>query len=109
MSDKIKLVQGDQLPRLQITLTDDATGSPIDLTDINTTVSVDFRMAGSDTVTQIPCTKVGDGSAGEVFMDWPTNAMAGDAGAYEGAIVINFNGKKQTVWELMRFALRESF
>lgn len=109
MSDKIKLVQGDQKPRLQFTLTDKFTGSAIDLSASSTTVYLDFRKSGTTTVTQIPCTKVGDGSGGIVYMDWPAGALAGDPGDYEGSLVISWNGALQTVYETLRFLTRAAF
>ena len=109
MTDKIKLVQGDQKPRLQISLTDQFTGSPIDLSDSLTTVRLDFRKRGDTVVTQIPCTKIGDGTTGVVYMDWPVGALAGDPGDYEASIVISFNGALQTVFETLRFYTRGSF
>lgn len=109
MSDTIKLVQGDTRPRLQVTLTDTQTGNPIDLSDALTAVSIEFRQRGGTAVTPIPCTKVGDGSTGEVLMDWPAGALDGDPGSYEGQIVIQFGAQRQTVYELLRFSMRDNF
>jgi hypothetical protein len=109
MTDKIKIVQGDRKPRLQFTITDKFTASAIDLSDPLTTVVLDFRKKGTTTVTAIPCTKVGDGTGGIVYMDWPAGALDGDAGDYEGSLVLNFNGLKQTVYETLTFYTRSSF
>jgi len=57
--DVIRLVKGDERPVIVLTLTDDVTGSPIDLSLISTTVSVKFREAGTTTLlSTITCLKV---------------------------------------------------
>ena len=50
MADVIKVVKGDELPIITLTLTDDVANTPLDLSNINTTVSVKFRAVNTTTV-----------------------------------------------------------
>ncbi len=48
--DVIRLVEGDERPVIVLTLTDDNTGSPIDLSLSTTVVTIKFREAGTTTL-----------------------------------------------------------
>lgn len=110
MADKIKLVQGDTFPTVRLTLTDPVTGNAIYLADSTTTVQVYFRKAGSTTVlSTIPCTKVSGGATGQVQFNFASGVLDVDPGAYEGEIEINFDGQIQTVYELLKFSVRQQF
>jgi hypothetical protein len=106
----IKLVQGDNLPEVTLTLTDANTGSAIDLSAATTTVEVKFRAAGTSTVlATLSCSKVSGGGDGVVKFFFPGTTLNVAAGAYEGEITINFNGMIQTVYDVIKFRLREDF
>lgn len=106
----IKLVQGDNLPEITLTLTDGNTGNPIDLSAATTTVEVKFRAAGSSTVlATLSCSKVNGGGDGKVKFFFPGTTLNIAAGAYEGEIAISFNGLIQTVYDVIKFRLREDF
>lgn len=110
MSDIIKLVQGDNLPEITLTLTDVNTGNAIDLSASTTSVNVYFRALGSTTVlSTLSCSKVNGGSDGVVKFYFPGSTLNVDAGPYEGEVEINFNGQKQTVYQLLKFKVREDF
>lgn len=110
MSDKIKLVQGDTRPALVVTLTDDTTGDPIAIT--GATVRLKFRQLASDTLKATLTGTVTDGANGVVAFYWASDptALNGEAGDYEGEIEITFaDGQVQTVYDLLKFKLREDF
>lgn len=108
--DVIRLVKGDERPVIVVTLTDDVTGNPIDLSVSTTTVSVKFRQAGTTTVlSTISCSKLSGGTTGQVQFSFVGGVLDVAAGTYEGEIVINFNGELQTVFDVMRFTVRENF
>jgi hypothetical protein len=108
--DVIRLVKGDERPVIVVTLTDDVTGNPIDLSLGTTTVSVKFRQAGTTTVlSTISCSKLSGGTTGQVQFSFVGGVLDVAAGTYEGEIVINFNGELQTVFDVMRFTVRENF
>lgn len=107
MSNTIKLVQGDNLPYIRVALKN-ADGTAMDVSDA--TVVVKFRAAGSTTTLSIlNCTFVTDGTDGLVVFNFPGTTLDVDAGAYEGEIEIDFAGQIQTVYNLLKFLVREDF
>lgn len=110
MADVIKLVQSDNLPEITLTLTDSSTGEVIDVSSSTTTVNVRFRAVGDTTVLAVlPCLNVTDGSDGKVKFYFPGSTLDVPGGTYEGEIEINFNGLKQTVYDVLKFKVREDF
>lgn len=108
--DVIRLVSGDNKPVIILTLTDDISGAPYNLTPTNTTVSVKFRAAGTQvTLATIPCTKIGSGADGRVQFGFANGILDVPPGAYEGEVVINENGLIQTIYNTLRFRVRENF
>jgi hypothetical protein len=109
-TDVIRLVSGDERPVIILTLTDDVTGAPIDLSAPSTTIAVKFRKAGTTTVlSTITCTKVSGGSTGQVQFYFGSGELDVDPGMYEGEVQIDFNGEIQTVFETLRFTVRDNF
>lgn len=109
MADKIKLVKGDNRPFITLTLTD-STGATIDLSDVNTSVVVYFRATGTTTVlATLTTTKINSGLTGMVKFNFPGTTLNITPGAYEGEIEITFNGEKQTVYDVLKFQLRDQF
>lgn len=110
MAEKIRLVQGDTRPTLVCTITDDVTGGPIGLQDA--TVKMKFRQAGTTTIRSTLTGAVTNAAQGQVLFFWsddPT-ALNGEPGDYEGEIEITFaDGAVQTVYDLLKFKLREDF
>ena len=110
MADKIKLVQGDTRPTLICTLTDDTTGSAIDIT--GATVLLKFRQVGATVLTAEITGAVTNPTAGVVAFYWSSEptALDGPPGEYEGEIEIQFSdGTIQTVYDPLKFKLREEF
>jgi hypothetical protein len=109
-ADVIRLVAGDEKPLIVLTLTDDITGTPIDLSLSTTVVTVKFRKAGTTTLlSTISCTKLSGGTTGQVQFGFSGGVLDVDPGMYEGEVVINFNGDNQTVFETLRFTVRANF
>lgn len=110
MAEKIKLVQGDTRPAIVCTLTDETTGVPIGLT--GATVRMKFRAVGALALTATVVGSVVDANNG-VAVFHPASApemLAGEAGDYEAEIEIEFaGGQIQTVYDLLKFKLREEF
>jgi hypothetical protein len=108
MADKIKLVQGDNLPFVKLTLTDPATGLAINLSDAATVVRVYFRAVGSKTVlSTITCEKVNNGTTGQVRFNFSSGVLNVPAGPYEGEVEISFDGFIHTIYDLLKFTVRE--
>jgi hypothetical protein len=109
-ADVIRLVEGDEKPVIVLTLTDDLTGSPIDLSLGTTVVTIKFRESGTTTLlSTIATSKLSGGTTGQVQFNFTGGVLNVDPGMYEGEIVINFNGEVQTVYDTLRFTVRESF
>jgi hypothetical protein len=109
MSDVIRLVQGDTKPEINLTLTDENTALPIDLSAETTTVVVKFRAAGTTTLlSTITCTKT-DASNGKVSFNFSGGVLDVDPGQYEGEIEISYDGATHTVFDLLRFRVRGEF
>jgi hypothetical protein len=109
-TDVIRLVEGDEKPLIVLTLTDDITGTPIDLSLGTTTISVKFRKAGTTTLlSTISCSKLSGGTTGQVQFGFSGGVLDVDAGAYEGEVVVDYNGTVQTVYETLRFTVRANF
>lgn len=110
MAEKIRMVQGDTRPALVCTITDDVTGEPIGLADA--TVRLKFRAAGATELTATVVGVVAGGSNG-VCVFYPASApemLQGEPGDYEGEIEITFDdGQVQTVYDLLKFKIREDF
>ena len=109
-TDVIRLTAGDEKPLIVVTLTDDLTGQPIDLSLASTTVFMKFRKAGTTTLlSTISCSKLSGGTTGQVQFGFSGGVLDVDPGMYEGQIVVNFNGDDQTVYDTLRFTVRDSF
>lgn len=110
MANVIKLVQGDSRPSLVVTLTDQTTRLPCNLT--GATAVLKFREAGADVLTAtIPGTVV-DATAGVCVFNWAQapNSLSGEPGGYEGEVEITYNdGTVQTVFDTLKFLLRAQF
>lgn len=110
MADTIKLVQGDELPQITLTLRDDVGNAALDLSAATTTVTIKFKLkGGTTTLSTITTTKLTDGSDGKVYFDFSGGVLDVDPGEYEGEIVIDFNGSVQTVYDTLNFRVRDNF
>ena len=107
--DLIYLVQGDvNRPQVQATITDENTGAVVDIT--GATVVMKFRQVGSTTLQATLTGVVTDGPNGVCAFEMTSAALSGDPGNYEGEIQITFsNGNIQSVYDPLRFRMREDF
>lgn len=126
MAEKIKLVQGDTRPALVVSLTDQNSGAPLGIN--GATCRLYFRALGDTTVlatlvgVTIPGIVLADGtlnfnapynlsgSGGRVQFNWGSTDLDQEAGDYEGEIEVTFpDGTVQTVYDKLKFKLREQF
>jgi hypothetical protein len=126
MSERIKLVQGDTKPALILSLTDENSGEPIGIS--GSTTRMYFREAGTTTIlatltgtllagkvledgtidTDAPYDTPGAG--GRVQFNWGSTDLDQDPGNYEGEVEITFSdGTIQTVYDLLKFRIRQDF
>lgn len=107
MNERIKLVQGDNLPYIRLTLRH-ADGDPIDVSAA--TVRMYFRERGSTTLlSTITCTKPNGGADGIVVFNFPGSTLDVNPGYYEGEVEIDFSGETQTVYNTLQFQVRAQF
>lgn len=119
----IKLVRGDTLPQLTMTLKDSNTAAagttlnaddsdtwaPIDLT--GATIKMKLREVGASTVKEVLPMYIfgGDPTQGTVFMDWSSTALD-TAGKFTGEIEITYgNSSIVTVFKQLSFIIREDY
>lgn len=107
MADKIKLVSGDTGPQIRITLTDESTGVPLDLTGGAATLH--FRKVGTTNVLfsrglYVPTDSAANGVA---IILWQEGDLALPAGDYEGEVeIVLASGQRQTLFDFLKFKLR---
>jgi hypothetical protein len=107
MSKIIKLVQGDNRPYIRLTLKD-VDNEAINLT--GATVRVYFREAGAEEIlSTLTCSIVGSPTNGVVVFNFPGNTLNVEQGIYEGEVEIDFGGEIQTVYDILRFNVRDQF
>lgn len=106
----IKLVQGDNLPEVTLTLTNAQDQEPIDLSAATTTVVVKLRALGGTTVlSTLSCVKTNGGADGVIMFYFPNTTLDITPGQYQGEIEISFNGQILTVYDLLQFTVRAEF
>lgn len=120
-SQTIEVVTGDTLPALTFTLRDSntaASGYVLDENDENTWAAINItgasvlfyiREIGSTTLAGTLTGTITSGSTGECMVTFSVDTFA-TAGQYEGELEITFSGGGvQTVVDLIKFKVRESF
>jgi len=125
MASKLKLVQGDTLPAVVLSVVDKSTGAAFDLSAA--TCLLKFRPVGDPTIKdEIICGKLtgwvnpdGEiitappydvaGAGGRLIAYWNDDSLD-TPGEYEGEVESTFpDGKVQTVYEVVKFSVRPQF
>tara|TARA_R100001591_G_C4227061_1_gene150816 strand:- start:58 stop:432 length:375 start_codon:yes stop_codon:yes gene_type:complete len=120
-SETIKLVVGDTLPELVVTLKDSntaASGKTLNVEDSSTwapinltsgSVKLFIRKVGETTLTSTITMTLTDASNGVATALFPSGTWTA-AGIYEGEVEFtNSSGKIQTVQDLIKFNVRDDF
>jgi hypothetical protein len=107
--DVIRLVRGDERPVILLQMLDEADCTPIDLSPVGTEVYLNFRSAGDATsFVRIDCSILDPATNGSVTFMFPEGALDVAPGMYEADVCVDFNGEVETVYERLRFRVRES-
>lgn len=106
MAEKIPLVQGDNLPRVALKITD-RNGAPADLTGC-TGANLHFKQKGS-TAAPIIISCAVDIPESSVSFEFPNGALDGPPGDYQGEISLDFSGKSHTLFDPLQFKMRAQF
>ena len=110
MAEVIRLVKGDELPNIIVTLTDDVANAPFNVSAASNVVKVKIKaVGGTTTLSTITCTNLTDGTDGKVQFNFANGVLDVDPGEYEGEIVVDQNGSLQTVYDVLRFRVRSNF
>lgn len=108
MVTKIKLVRGDTRPQIKLTLTDEFTNVPVDLTDA--TVRMYFRAAGGTEILDTLLGAIADAATGQVIFTWKPTTLLVEPGDYEGEVEVTYQpGAIETVYDVLKFKVREDF
>jgi hypothetical protein len=110
MTTRIKLVRGDTKPQLRLTLTNETSGQPINLT--GATVTLHFRAADANTILFSRPALVNPQYATEgiCYINWEEGDLDQEMGNYEGEIeIVLSDGSRETLYEILKFKLREDF
>lgn len=131
MAETIKLVQGDTRPQIKCVISDENSGSIVDMS--GATVYLKFRAVGSTTVlftltgylqagieddagvvTQYSAGQAYEtpGKGGRVAFQFGAGNLNVPAGKYEGEVEVNFaapNAGIQTVYQPIKFQVRSQF
>jgi len=120
--ETINLVQGDTKPELNFTIRDSATavsGKTLDENDSSTweiinltnhVIKLKFKALNSSTVLFTESLGVISAAGGTCSMIWPADSLDVSAGIYEGELELtDNNGKVQTVYDKLKFKVREQF
>lgn len=107
MAERIKLVRGDNRPYIRLTLKN-ADDTALNLS--SATVRVRFRATGSTTVlSTIICSQPNGGTDGVISFNFAGATLDVAPGYYEGEVEVDFGGEKQTVYDVLKFNVREQF
>ena len=120
--ETINLVQGDTNPQLNFTLRDSktaASGKVLDEDDSSTweviditgySIELKFRALNSTSVLFTESLGITSASGGTCYMIWPAGSLDIEAGIYEGELQLtDGNSKVQTVYDKLKFKVREQF
>jgi hypothetical protein len=133
VKQKFKLVSGDQMPEVWLSLTDDITKDPIDVSDPATAVHAHIREVGAKTIlADLICDKLPGvvirvdeetgaqtisvlppydtpGRGGRVAIIWDEDTLE-KAGTYQAEISVVFPGGQAMTWyDVLQFLVREQF
>lgn len=110
MAEKIRLVQGDTGPQIRLTMTDETSGTPTDLTGATGTLYV--RAVGSTAVVITRSLYINPATAanGTAYIVWAVGDLNQIPGDYEGEVeVVLASGERITIYDLLKFKIRADF
>ena len=110
MASSFKYVRGDTGPQIKITLTEEDTNNPVDLTAA--TITLHFRAAGEDAVlfSREFWYNVEEPMTGVAVLQWAEGDLDVEPGTYEGEIeVVKGSGLRETLYDKLKFRIRDDF
>jgi hypothetical protein len=108
--NRIRLVKNDTGPQIQLTLTDESTGSPINLSGATATLYMKSLTTGTVVVSRPLTIPTGTASQGVALIIWGASDLNQTPGDYDGEVEVLFaTGMRQTVYDVLKFRLRDQF
>lgn len=110
MATSFNYVQGDTGPQIRLTLVNEDTTTPTDLT--GATATLHFRAAGETAILFSRAFYINNATAntGVAILQWNSTDLDQVAGVYEGEVeVVKSTGQRETLFETLRFRIREDF
>ncbi len=108
--NRIRLVRNDTGPQIQLTLTDEITGSPVNLTGASATLHMKSVATGTVVLSRQLGIPTATASQGLAFIVWGSNDLNQTPGDYDGEVeVLLSTGLRQTVYDVLKFRIRDQF
>ena len=106
MAEVIKLVHGDTLPLLRLTLTDSVANAAVNLTGAS--VFLHVRPVNSTVLAFTNTAVVTNAVAGICTVTWTNTDLVRAAGSYDAEVEIVFsNGSRETIYDLVSLYIRD--
>lgn len=102
----LNFVRGDTAPQIQLTLTDDVTGLPLDLTDA--VVSLHVRAVNTTVLSFTRIATIIAPLTGVCVIVWGTTDLQVAPGNYEAEVEVYYieTGIRETIYDLLTFVVR---
>lgn len=108
--NRIRLVKNDTGPQIQLTLTDESTGLPINLSGATATLYMKSLATGTVVVSRPLTIPTGTATQGIALVVWGASDLNQTPGDYDGEVEVLFStGMRQTVYDVLKFRLRDQF
>jgi hypothetical protein len=107
-AERIRLVRNDTKPQIKLTILDEITGDPVDLSGAQ--VHFHLRVAGRGSAVVVKEALVISAVDGEAQVVWEPGDLDLHAGQYEAEVQVTYpSGHIQTVFDTLRIQVREEF
>lgn len=108
--NRIRLVKNDTGPQVQLTLTDDATGSPVNLSGATATLHLKSLATGTTVLSRALTIPGATASQGLAIIVWAAGDLNRTPGDYDGEVeLVLATGLRQTVYDVLKFRIRDEF
>lgn len=110
MDTRIRLVRSDTGPQVRVVLTDESTGTAINLSGGTATLYLKSLDTNQLVLTRALVIPSGTATAGVAVIVWQANDLDHPPGDYDGEVeVVLSTGIRQTVYDVLKFRIREDF
>lgn len=105
---RIRLVRNDTGPQVRLTITNQLTGLPVDLTGATVTLHFRNEVTGEFLFSRPLVVPALTAASGVAVIEWAADDLDQDAGDYEGEVeVVGADSIIQTIYYPLKFRIRE--